>query len=257
MGFERMGGDPVIIAPDLLEQDVAGYGLGALPVEIFEDRGFLVGEPHLGAVAGLQQLGGRLETILSDGEHRVFALVVLSQGRIDAREQHRIAERLGQVVIGSRLEASDLVSIFVVAGQHQHRALVALLAHQLDRFAAIHVGQADIENGQFDIALAQGTERIIGGAGLENFEVRLPPELLNQGLAQVRVVVHDKDASLIHCFLRSFPSEPDQGHIIATPFWPANHIGVIQLLATLEWAEKLQRPIRKSFPPPGQPTAGR
>ena len=54
MGFERMGRHPVIIAPDFLQQDVAGDGLGALTVEIFQDRRFLVRQPNLDAIAGLQ-----------------------------------------------------------------------------------------------------------------------------------------------------------------------------------------------------------
>src|SRR5690606_34991615 len=76
--------------------------------------------------------------------------------------------------------------------------------------------------------------------GLDNVEFRLAFELFDQGFAQVRIVVYNKDASLIHCSLRSCASV-DQDHIIATCFWPANHIGVIRLKGTPALRKKLQR----------------
>ena len=71
----------------------------------------------------LEELGRRLEAVGPDGEDHVLALVVLAQRRADAGEQHREPEGLGDVVVGARLEAEDLVGIAVVAGQHDDRAL--------------------------------------------------------------------------------------------------------------------------------------
>ncbi len=50
-----------------------------------------------------------LKTIGADGEGRVLALLVLAQLHADAREQHREAERLGDVVVGAGFQAEDRV----------------------------------------------------------------------------------------------------------------------------------------------------
>ncbi|MNY44742.1 hypothetical protein D3C86_1797970 [compost metagenome] len=92
---------------------------------------------------------------MSDGEDRALALVVLAERRIDARQEHRKAKGLREIIIGARIEPLDLVGLGVVPGQHQHRAGKPLLAHQFYRIATVHVGQADIKNGQFHIVLAQ------------------------------------------------------------------------------------------------------
>ena len=65
-----------------------------------------------------QQLGGRLERVLPDGEDGVLALLVLAQLRADARQQHGKLERLGDVVVGARIQAQDHVGIGSVARQH-------------------------------------------------------------------------------------------------------------------------------------------
>jgi hypothetical protein len=79
MGFERMGRDPRVVAPDLVQQHVARDHLAAGAEQVFEDGGLLFGEPHLLLVVRVgEQLGARPEIIRADGKHRVFALLVLA-----------------------------------------------------------------------------------------------------------------------------------------------------------------------------------
>ena len=143
----------------------------------------------------VQQLRARTEAVGPDGEDRVLARLVLTKLRTDARQQHREPERLGDVVVGAGFESEDGVGIGIVAGQHDDRRLEAALAQNADRLAAIHVGQADIHDDQVDLPVLGGLHAL--GAGILGcgLEFLVQGKLLDQGVAQLGVVVHDQDFS--------------------------------------------------------------
>jgi hypothetical protein len=89
-----VSGDLGIVAPDFLQQGLTRYRTWAGTIEISQDPGLLVREPHLAAVRIEQDLGPRPECIGADGEDGVLARLVLAQLRTNAREQHGKAKRL-------------------------------------------------------------------------------------------------------------------------------------------------------------------
>ena len=142
-----------------------------------------------------QQLLAGLERVGTDREGGVLALLVLAQLRADAGEQHGEAERLGHIVVGAGFEAEDRVGIGVVAGQHDDRRLVAALAQQLDRLAPVHVGQADIHDQKIDQAGARRCDALGGGGLLQHVEFLVERKLLDQGGAQVVVIIDDQNGA--------------------------------------------------------------
>jgi hypothetical protein len=86
----------------------------------------------------------------------------------------------------------------VLPGQHDDRALEAVAAQDLDRFAPVHVGQADIEQHKIDVSVAGLGQRVIGGTGLGELELAVVRQLLGEGLAEVGVVIDDENAAPIH-----------------------------------------------------------
>ena len=78
-------------------------------------------------------------------------------------------------------------------GQHDHRRAHALAAHQLAELAAVHVGQADIE--QHGVVVRElGLLQPLGGrADLDGGEAVIEIELLGQHRAQGLVVVDQQD----------------------------------------------------------------
>ena len=76
-----------------------------------------------------------------------------AQDRPDARDELARAERLGQVVVGAELEPEQLVEL-VVAGREHHdrdRRVAAQLAGDVE---AVEAGQAEVEDDQVGLALA-------------------------------------------------------------------------------------------------------
>src|SRR5262245_2175569 len=79
MRLKGVGGDAGVIAPDLLQQRLARDRTLAGTIEISQDRGLLLREPHLVALGIEQDLRARPERIGADGEHGVLAGLVLAQ----------------------------------------------------------------------------------------------------------------------------------------------------------------------------------
>src|SRR4029077_9387067 len=78
VGLERVGRDPRIVAPDLLQQRLARDRTLARTIEITQDRRLLLREPDLVAFWIEQDLRARPERIRPDGEHGVLARLVLA-----------------------------------------------------------------------------------------------------------------------------------------------------------------------------------
>src|SRR6266540_4318176 len=61
-------------------------------------------------------------------------------------EQHRVGERLGQVVIGAGVERLDLVPLAPLGGKHQDRRPDPFLPQRLADLVAVDAGQHDVED---------------------------------------------------------------------------------------------------------------
>ena len=76
MGFERVGGHPRIIAPNLGQELLARYRLGAGAIEIFQDIGFLFGQPNLLLLGINQELGRGAKLVGAKAIDGIFRLFV-------------------------------------------------------------------------------------------------------------------------------------------------------------------------------------
>jgi len=89
-------------------------------------------------------------------------------------------------------------------GQHHHRGLDALFAHQPAQFAPVGVGQPDIEDHQIVDHLLDLAHRVRAVGGFEHVEILGHHQLFAERLAQI-VVVIDKQylLDLGHCEIPS------------------------------------------------------
>src|SRR5713101_3179058 len=212
VGFQGVRGDPGIVAPDLVQQDIAGDRPVAGAEQVFQDRGFLVGQADLFLAALLRQhLGGGVELVRTDGHYRIFAALMLAQMGAQASQQDIDAERLGDVVVGARFEAEDGVGVGVGGGQHDDRRAHALAAHQLAQLAAVHVGQADIEQDGVVMGELGPLQPLGGRADLDGGETVIEVELLGEHSPQRLVVVDQQNflAAIVYrhacCYLPNAP----------------------------------------------------
>src|SRR5262249_2261896 len=113
-------------------------------IEIFEDRRLLLGESDLAAAAVDQQFRGWLESVGTDGEDGVLALLVLPELGADARKQHAELERLGDVVVGASFKTENGVGIGGLPGQHDDGTLEPTTAEQLASLTSVEIGKADV-----------------------------------------------------------------------------------------------------------------
>jgi hypothetical protein len=197
MRLERVRRDAGIVAPHFVQQNVAGHHPLASAVEIFEDRGLLLGEPDLAAVAVDQKFRRRLESVGAYGKNCVLALLVLPELGADAREQHAELERLGHIVVGTRLQPEDGIGIRDLRRQHDDRALEAATTQQLARLAAVEIRKANVEKHEIDMAVAGQLQPLRRSGRERGFELLVQRELLAQGLAKLVVIVDDEDPARV------------------------------------------------------------
>ena len=139
--------------------------------------------PHPGQiqhdVAGTDRLGG-LERPVGP-----------AQDGPDAGHELARAERLGQVVVGTELEAEQLVELVVTGREHddRDRRVAAQLAGHVE---AVEPGQPEVEDDQVGSSLAdrrQGGRAVAGG---QHGEARVLEVVAGEG-GDLRFVVDDED----------------------------------------------------------------
>jgi hypothetical protein len=198
-------------------------------IKVTQDRGFFFRETNLAALRRQQKLRARPERVRPDHEHGVLARLVLAKLRANAREQHSEAERLGDVIVGAGLKTENGVAVSVVAGQHDDRRLEAGLTENFYGFAAVHVRQADVHNGEVDLAGFRFLQTLGAGLDRNGVEFLVQRQLLDQRGAQLVVVLNDQNRALVrHCplfarLLTSFehPAAKAQGWPVLMDSWYA------------------------------------
>jgi hypothetical protein len=99
----------------------------------------------------------------ADRPHRQLLLAVrcaacAAQHGADPGDQLAGAERFGDVVVGTQLEADDPVDLVVARRHEQHRSPVVGGTHPTADLHAVHPGQADVEDDRDGAQPTDGVE---------------------------------------------------------------------------------------------------
>jgi hypothetical protein len=135
---------------ELLARERAPGPLG----EHAQEGELVAGQAQLAPVEGGAHAPG-LEGQRPDADHllpRAGLAAVAAHDRADARDQLDRREGLGDVVVGARLEAEDLVGLLPARGDHDDRHVLALAEGAAD-LDAVEAGQVEIEQHQVVLPL--------------------------------------------------------------------------------------------------------
>src|SRR5262249_43378939 len=172
---ERLGRGPPLRVPDLAHDLLPGDHLARVTQQDPEQVEFLGGQVELGvAVPGPP--GFRVDPHAVRG--RTLRRPPPEQGA-DPGPQFGQPERLGDVVVGARVEADHRIHLVGPRGEDQHRYRVSPRPDPAADLEPVELGQADVEQDQVD-ALAQ---RLVERAGPVRRDVHLVP-LAAQGAGQ-------------------------------------------------------------------------
>jgi hypothetical protein len=130
VGIDGARGHARFVAPDFAEKLVAGDDAAAVIDEVFEQLIFAHGEWD--GLAGATDFGlAGVEFDIAEGEKFLCAAggAGAAEQRFDAGEQFHHVERLGDIVVGSFLEADDFVDDLASGGEHEDGNGVAGLAN--------------------------------------------------------------------------------------------------------------------------------
>jgi hypothetical protein len=90
-------------------------------------------------------VGHRVELEVAEAQHVALLPARAAQQRLEPREQLLERERLGQVVVGARLQPRDAVVDGIARGEHQHRRAVAGVAHPPADLEPVEAGHQHVE----------------------------------------------------------------------------------------------------------------
>jgi hypothetical protein len=105
-------------------------------------------------------------------------------------------ERLGEVVVGARLETVDLVA-FVAARREDDDGRRGLAPNAPDHIDAIEIGQAQVEQHQVRSVGVPEAHRFVSRGGGEDF-VSAAAEVLGQGLSSAGFVLDEQQRGPAH-----------------------------------------------------------
>ena len=198
VGFQRVGVDPGVVAPNLIQQRIARHDLAARAVEELQDRRFLFRQADLAVVVIVgEHLGRGVERVRPNGEDSIVGLLMRPHLCPQARHEHVKAERLGDVIVRPCVQTKNSVSVAVLTGQHNNRRFQPATAHQLAQIAAIHIGQTHIQDNRIEVV---GVGELHGFRAVFGFADRVffvKAQLLGEGFAQGGVVINQEDPAAI------------------------------------------------------------
>ena len=145
-------------------------------------------------------------------------MLALPKMRAQPRQEDAEPERLCHIVIGACIEAGHRVGLAVGRGQHDDRRADPAAAHPAAQFAAVHIGEPDIEENRVEPLAPRRGERLHRSVALDGGKLAVLLQLLGQRMAQCRVVIDDQDlAKTAHTLSLPCcpPIPPIAGRIIA------------------------------------------
>src|SRR3954469_21394972 len=133
-----------VVAPDLLQQALAGHDDALVAHEVLEQLELALGQLDR-AVAAVDLVRVRVQREVGDDERGRAARRPPAQEGAQAREQLLALERLDDVVVGAGVQALDARLDGVAGGEHEDRDVVAA-AQAARHVDAVEPRQAEVEH---------------------------------------------------------------------------------------------------------------
>jgi hypothetical protein len=183
----------VAVAPDLLEQHLAGEDLPRLAGQRHQQVELERGERDRLAVA-LDRVAGHVDGQVADLEQLRRRFLAAPKAGPDARDELLGLERLDHVVVRAGLQAHDDVDGVGLGGEHDDRD-AGLGADRAADVDAVGAGQHQVEQHEVRLVLAEHGERLVA-VGAQGRLVALAAQDDAEHLGQGGVVVDDQHAAL-------------------------------------------------------------
>src|SRR5215831_2008230 len=186
------GGRKGVVAPDFFEQSIAAESLARMAKEVLQKIELLGGKLH-GLPGAGHLTSAQVDLDLAKRVTFLGNAVGTAEDSLDTGQQLADGERLGNIIVGTELQADNLVHFLTARRQHNHwhrRALgLKLLAH----VQPTHFGHHHVENHEVGRVVKRASQALGSVARGEHF-VAFVLEVVAQTSNHVRLVFDNKDS---------------------------------------------------------------
>src|SRR5579859_5520787 len=149
--IDDVGLEREVVLPHFLQQHRAGDYLAGMPQKVFEQLELARQQIDLG-VPAMHRLFDQVHFKIAYPQLRGSHIVETAQQRLDSRGELGHRKRLGEIIVASRLQATDLLVDGGQCRDHQHRDLYALLAQHFQSLQAVFAEHHPVHDQQGGIA---------------------------------------------------------------------------------------------------------
>src|SRR5215218_6778890 len=181
-----------VLAPHPLEQLLLADDLAGVAEQGLEE-GELAGRQRDVDVAAAAAAGDDVEGEVAELERLEVVVGPAPGERLEAGDQHHERERLGEEVVGTRVERLGLVVLAVLGGQHEDRRPDLGLPQAAAHLVAVHRRQHDVEHHQVVVAferLLVALPTVVDDGHVETFA----PEAAGDALGECNLIFDHQDA---------------------------------------------------------------
>src|SRR5665811_1610086 len=193
MDIHQAGVRRVPVAPDPLKENLAGEHLPRLARQCHQQVELERRERDHRAVAG-HPVAGDVDLQVADDQVLRRRLVGATQPGTHAGDELLRLERLGDVVVGTRLQAEDDVDGVALGGQHDDRH-PRLAPDQSADLGAVLAREHEVQQDEIGLTTSERLERVVAVCAEEGFETLRAQDDADH-LGQRDVVVDHQDSTL-------------------------------------------------------------
>src|SRR6516164_6752329 len=185
------GGRKGVVAPDFFEQSIAAEGFARMAEEVLQKIELIGRKLHGLPVAG-NLTSAQVHRNVAERVTFLGTAMGTAEDSLDAGQQLADGKRLGNIIVGTKLEADNFVHFLAACGQHNHRNGRALGLQLLADVQATHFRHHHVEDHEVGRVVERASQALGSIARSKHF-VALVLKVVAQTGNHVGLVFYDKD----------------------------------------------------------------
>lgn len=153
-----MGGKKRIVKKELIKKKIEEDKIVEGEIEIFDDRRLILGEEDIDEIIIDKKIMEGIEGIRKKDEGRIIDMIMMEKMREKKRKKKREIERIGEIVVGKRLEEENSVRLGVVEGKNDDWRIEEEIEKKIKRLEKVNIRKEEINDEKVKYEIEGGMD---------------------------------------------------------------------------------------------------